>query len=119
MRGRESTRSALVLIFLIVCIVAAELNVTMDRQICRVSVEAMQKMGNFTKNEPRYFSTVVENGVRRLLNGSDMALTYFGCEEFCGPWSWYFDKWPRITTWIIPVFLLISNSKLLSSCCLA
>ncbi|RYP61836.1 hypothetical protein DL771_009986 [Monosporascus sp. 5C6A] len=42
----------------------------------------------------------------------NLTLTYRGCEEFCGPPSLYSDAVPRIVTWIIPVFLLLSNIEL-------
>ncbi|KAF1993260.1 hypothetical protein P154DRAFT_383358, partial [Amniculicola lignicola CBS 123094] len=37
-------------------------------------------------------------------------LTLAGCNEVCGKGSeWYEDVGPRLSTWLIPVFLLISN----------
>ncbi|KAI9170841.1 hypothetical protein HJFPF1_00315 [Paramyrothecium foliicola] len=41
-----------------------------------------------------------------------MILTRRGCNEFCGGWTFYWDAGPRLTTWIIPVVLLLSNIEL-------
>ncbi|OCK89442.1 uncharacterized protein K441DRAFT_440380, partial [Cenococcum geophilum 1.58] len=42
----------------------------------------------------------------------NLTVTLKGCNEFCGPPSRYWDTGPRITTWIIPVLLLLSNIEL-------
>ena len=39
-------------------------------------------------------------------------LTIEGCKEMCGPqFSWYKDVGPRLSTWLIPVFLLLTNME--------
>ncbi|KAL5322918.1 hypothetical protein ACEPPN_010897 [Leptodophora sp. 'Broadleaf-Isolate-01'] len=35
-----------------------------------------------------------------------------GCDELCGGWSFYWDAIPRLMTWILPVFWLLSNIEL-------
>jgi hypothetical protein len=39
-------------------------------------------------------------------------LNYVGCSEMCGAdFGWYKDIGPRLSTWLIPVFLLLSNME--------
>lgn len=114
MNTYNQVRWALVLVLLGLCVAAsARRGKYFDRASCKAEIEEMQQKGNFTKNNATYFLSVLIDGVPRILNESDnMTVTYAGCEEFCGPWSWYWDVGPRLTTWIIPVCLLLSNIEL-------
>lgn len=43
----------------------------------------------------------------------DLSLTRVGCEELCGSKrSWYEDIGPRLSVWLIPILLLLSNIEL-------
>lgn len=42
----------------------------------------------------------------------NVELTLSGCKHFCGGWTFYWDAGPRLTTWVIPVLLLLSNIEL-------
>jgi hypothetical protein len=80
------------------------------RDECRTETEDAQKTPNFKYNTPEYF---YQDDTGRLYNGTDnMTLTIKGCELFCGSWTFYWDAGPRVTTWIIPVLLLLSNIEL-------
>jgi hypothetical protein len=80
-----------------------------DRDMCRADIIAQQRQPSFTKNTPEYFLMVGD----RLSNGANnMTVTLAGCYEFCGPGSFYWDALPRITTWILPIVLLLSNIEL-------
>ncbi|KAH7015486.1 hypothetical protein EDB80DRAFT_832507 [Ilyonectria destructans] len=48
-----------------------------------------------------------------LINTEDnIVVTRRGCDEFCGSHSFYWDAIPRLTTWVIPVVILLSNIEL-------
>jgi hypothetical protein len=81
-----------------------------DRDTCRAAIVTLQQQDNFTKNTDQFFTKAADGS---LNNGFDnMTLTYAGCNEFCGGWTFYWDIGPRLTTWIIPVVLLLSNIEL-------
>lgn len=42
----------------------------------------------------------------------NVELTLSGCKHFCGGWTFYWDAGPRVTTWVIPILLLLSNIEL-------
>jgi len=85
-----------------------------DRPTCIARIIARQR------KEPQ-FSEKYESSdkyFQRLPNGSlantaaQMTVTLEGCATFCGEGTWYWDAIPRLTTWIIPVLLLLSNIEL-------
>lgn len=85
-----------------------------DRATCIARIVARRR------KEPQ-FSEKYESSDRyfqRLPNGSlantstQMTVTLEGCTTFCGEGTWYWDAVPRLTTWIIPVVLLLSNIEL-------
>jgi hypothetical protein len=84
-----------------------------DRKTCVVKIKARQRQNpDFWKQfgTPEFFG-FREDG--QLANTSDnMILTRAGCDEFCGGQTFYWDAIPRLTTWIIPVILLLSNIEL-------
>ena len=43
----------------------------------------------------------------------NLTLTLAGCEKLCGPKQrWYWDIGPRLSIWLIPILLLLSNVEL-------
>ncbi|KAK0716278.1 hypothetical protein B0H67DRAFT_489280, partial [Lasiosphaeris hirsuta] len=85
-----------------------------DRPTCIARILARQR------KEPQ-FSEKYESSdkyFQRLPNGSlantatQMTVTLDGCATFCGQGTWYWDAIPRLTTWIIPIVLLLSNIEL-------
>jgi hypothetical protein len=81
-----------------------------DRPTCMAGIIELQEQGNFTKNNATYFRQESDG---LLFNGPDnMTVTLDGCNEFCGRGTFYWDAGPRLTTWIIPVILLLSNIEL-------
>ncbi|KAH7312928.1 hypothetical protein BKA65DRAFT_573850 [Rhexocercosporidium sp. MPI-PUGE-AT-0058] len=80
-----------------------------ERRKCANYIVGLQSEPGWSKNTALYFA----ESAGTLLNGPEnMTVTLRGCEEFCGPRSWYWDAGPRIMTWIIPVLLLLSNIEL-------
>lgn len=61
-------------------------------------------------NNEEYFRRLPGGGLANT--SEDMMVTIKGCEEFCGTGTFYWDAGPRITTWIVPVVLLMSNIEL-------
>jgi hypothetical protein len=50
---------------------------------------------------------------RVLSDDQDPTLTLPGCRALCGEsQAWYWDIGPRLTTWLVPILLLISNVEL-------
>ena len=50
---------------------------------------------------------------RPMSEKQDITLTLPGCQALCGEsQAWYWDIGPRITTWLIPILLLVSNVEL-------
>jgi hypothetical protein len=98
-------------LFCVIVAVGAREGPKFDRSKCRDEIIALQKQTNFTKNTPEYF---FQDPTSRLLkNGSDnMTVALAACYEFCGSWTFYWDAVPRLTTWILPVLLLLSNIEL-------
>ncbi|KAH6667854.1 hypothetical protein B0J14DRAFT_489225 [Halenospora varia] len=46
------------------------------------------------------------------MNRENLTLTLPGCEQMCGHQTWYWDLGPRISTWLVPILLLVSNVDL-------
>jgi hypothetical protein len=113
-RSTTQTSISLLLTFLLAAIylipgVYARQSRWFDRDQCRAEIIAQQSEPGFTKNTPEYFLKVGDH----LSNGeNNMTVTLAGCYEFCGPGSFYWDALPRITTWILPIVLLLSNIEL-------
>ncbi|KAH0551584.1 hypothetical protein GP486_007198 [Trichoglossum hirsutum] len=98
-------------LFCVIAAVNARKSPKFDRSKCREEINESQKQSNFTKNTPEYFYQDPISGL--LNNGFDnMTITLAACYEFCGSWTFYWDAVPRLTTWILPVLLLLSNIEL-------
>jgi hypothetical protein len=79
------------------------------RNECRAYILGLQSEPGWSKNTPVFFAAT-GNGL--LTGAENMTVTLRGCQEFCGPRSFYWDAGPRITTWVIPILLLVSNIEL-------
>lgn len=103
-----------ILLLVLVCLVIdveARKGAKFNREDCRDEILAAQELDNFTFNTPEYF--LQDDKTLELYNGErNMTLTLFGCDYFCGPWTFYWDAGPRVTTWILPILLLLSNIEL-------
>src|SRR5436190_10209629 len=54
-----------------------------------------------------------DNSGRPIVGLSNITLTLPGCEKLCGPkQGFYLDIGPRLSTWLIPILLLVSNIEL-------
>ncbi|KAL6716771.1 hypothetical protein ACLMJK_006339 [Lecanora helva] len=86
------------------------LNIGFDRHVCYL--RTLDYIGNHTlpSDDPVFF----RNPAGQPLNTKeDLTLTLDGCNRLCGPKRmWYQDIGPRLSIWLIPVLLLISNVEL-------
>ena len=82
-----------------------------DRGTCGKKIFALQQDPGFMKNTPVYFLQDPDTGL--LYNGYDnMTVTEEGCHAFCGSGTFYWDALSRLTIWLLPVLLLLSNIEL-------
>jgi hypothetical protein len=82
-----------------------------DRNTCYYNVLGNLSKSGFELNTPEYFFRDSASG--KLANTPDnLVLTLKGCQQFCGKRTFYWDSGARITTWVIPVLLLLSNIEL-------
>ncbi len=107
---RRLLLSALLMLLCATVVSADDYNGTkFDRGKCLRNIASMQQAPGFSKNTPEYFLSAGDS----LYNDtSNMTVTYKGCLEFCGKGTFYWDVGPRLTTWILPVVLLLSNIEL-------
>ncbi|KFA71455.1 hypothetical protein S40288_10902 [Stachybotrys chartarum IBT 40288] len=84
-----------------------------DRLTCMTKISTRQRKEPgfaLNYNNEEYFRRLPGGGLANT--SEDMMVTMKGCEEFCGTGTFYWDAGPRITTWIVPVVLLLSNIEL-------
>jgi hypothetical protein len=77
-----------------------------NRDECYQRTVSMLGNQTLTLNNPIFF----HNEWPMTLN--NLTLTRPGCEQMCGHQTWYWDVGPRLSTWLIPVLLLVSNVDL-------
>jgi hypothetical protein len=80
-----------------------------DRDTCYARTKDLIGAGKLFLNDsvfsqsPKYKPMGLEN----------LTLTLPGCEQICGKkQAWYWDIGPRLSTWLIPILLLVSNVEL-------
>jgi hypothetical protein len=79
-----------------------------DREACNAKVKQALENGTISPNNP-YFYRDPMTGVP-FSHPDNIVVTYPGCVALCdGRASWYHDTGPRLNTWLIPIFLLVSN----------
>jgi hypothetical protein len=65
--------------------------------------------GRLARNSEMFFR---DSSGRVLSDDEDITLTLSGCRTLCGGQAWFWDIGPRLTTWLIPILLLLSNMEL-------
>ncbi|KAG8528527.1 uncharacterized protein KY384_007445 [Bacidia gigantensis] len=83
-----------------------------DRHKCLVRTLNFLGNGTLAADDEVFY----RDAAGRPMNGKDdLTLTLSGCEKLCGPrMMWYRDIGPRLSIWLIPILLLISNIELAS-----
>jgi hypothetical protein len=109
MASRSASTILIILLILVPLAAVAKLE-EFDRALCLNETLNMIKNKTVSPNNSSIFRFESD----RPLSGPDnMTLTYDGCIEQCGPKrGFYKDIGPRLTTWLIPILLLISNVEL-------
>lgn len=81
-----------------------------NRKTCYNRTLEYLKNGTLDRDSEVFFR---DNNGRVMSEDKDITLTLPGCRTLCGERrDWYWDIGPRITTWLIPILLLISNVEL-------
>lgn len=78
----------------------------MDRNVCNNMVIQRLTNGSLSPSDPIFY----REGQDILSDPKNIGLTLPGCQQTCGRrFNFYDDIGPRLTTWLIPVIILIGN----------
>jgi hypothetical protein len=81
----------------------------LDRELCNAHIVQKLNNGTLHPNNTIFFF----DGHKHMSDHDNIGLTIQGCRDQCGAKSdWYHDVGPRLTTWLIPVIVLIGNMQL-------
>ena len=80
-----------------------------NRKSCYIRTLGYLHDGTLARNSELFFR---DGSGRVLSDDEDITLTLSGCRMLCGHHDWYLDIGPRLTTWLLPILLLISNVDL-------
>lgn len=79
---------------------------SMQRDVCNRQVQDMLTNGTISRDDWIFHR---EGGIP-MSDPMNIELTIDGCRATCGAkFDWYSDIGPRLTTWLVPVLLLIGN----------
>lgn len=79
-----------------------------DRDVCLQSAQWMLGNGTLTPESPFFYRDTPASPP--YIDASNMTLTLAGCNAICGSeQTWYHDIGPRLSSWVIPVLLLLFN----------
>jgi hypothetical protein len=80
--------------------------IALQRDKCAADIAQKLQNGSLKYDDSIFF----RQGNVIMSNIANIELTVTGCEAQCGKnFDWYSDVGPRLTTWLIPVVLLIGN----------
>ena len=65
--------------------------------------------GSLLSNDEVFFR---DNDGQAMSSPDTLTLTLPGCQQLCGRRAWYWDIGPRLSTWLIPILLLLGNIEL-------
>lgn len=100
--------SRLAVVFLL-CFVTVSAEDGFNREICYRKVNSMLENGTLSINDTIFYQG---HGQSSMSTPENPILTLDGCYEMCGSkFGWNKDIGPRLSTWLIPVFLLLSNME--------
>ncbi|KAH7069127.1 hypothetical protein BKA63DRAFT_569982 [Paraphoma chrysanthemicola] len=94
---------------LLSCLLATAAGEAYNRERCYRKVQSMLAEGTLASNDTCFYRD--DHGTIWSTPESPV-LTLNSCNEMCGAdFGWYVDIGPRLSTWLIPVFLLLSNME--------
>jgi hypothetical protein len=80
-----------------------------NRERCYAKVQSMLSEGLLAANDTAFYR---DDGGTIHSKPERPVLTLNKCNSICGAeYGWYVDIGPRLSTWLIPVFLLLSNME--------
>jgi hypothetical protein len=80
-----------------------------NREVCYRKVGSMLENNTLALNDTIFYRNEDDISISTL---EHPVVTLAGCYEMCGTgFGWYKDIGPRLSTWLIPVFLLLSNME--------
>lgn len=92
--------------YLLLAACLAPLASAMQRTHCNRAVQEMLANGTITPADSIFHF----EGGRPMSNPANIGLTIDGCRATCGArFDWYDDIGPRLTTWLVPVLVLVGN----------
>lgn len=81
-----------------------------NRQECLARTLRLTSNGSLPLDDEAFFR---DPAGQPLSHRDNLTLTMHGCEKLCGRrHGWYTDIGPRLSAWLIPILLLISNVEL-------
>src|SRR5947207_5500673 len=84
--------------------------VTFNRNVCYNLTLDLISNGTLLPDDEVFFRDDAGNP---MFHADNLTLTLPGCRKVCGPkYGWYTDIGPRLSVWLIPIFLLITNIDL-------
>jgi hypothetical protein len=96
-----------ILIFIIT--MAETVSAGYNREACYTKVKGLLKDGLLTRNDTAFFH---DRSGMPMSSPDNPVLTLQSCNSICGKdQGWYVDIGPRLSNWLIPVFLLLSNME--------
>ena len=91
---------------IVLLITSAPPALAFNRETCYASIVQQLSNGTLRPDSDLFYRS--GNGAP-MSTPSNPVLTLPGCRALCGGTNWYVDIGPRLSTWLIPVLLLISN----------
>lgn len=109
----RTATSVYVFLFSIISLVTAtniSFNGGFDANSCLARTLAYIDNGTLATDDEVFFR---DSSGWPMASPDNLTLTLSGCRQLCGPHqAWYWDIGPRLSTWLIPILLLISNVDL-------
>lgn len=103
---RQRTSSAFGIMLTICLFLALQPLAALDRNQCNNMVIQKLKNGSLSPFDPIFYRD--SHGI--MSDPNNIGLTLPGCDKTCGRgFNFYEDVGPRLTTWLIPVIILIGN----------
>jgi hypothetical protein len=86
------------------------LGMKVDRNVCYDLTLNLINNGTLLPDDEVFFR---DDGGHPMFHPDNLTLTLPGCRKLCGPkHGWYTDIGPRLSVWLFPIFLLITNIDL-------
>lgn len=102
-------RIASIISVLLIGIISSAVARKFNRAECYASTLQMIQNGSLALTDEVFFR---DDSGQPMIHPDNITLTRGGCEKLCGSQAFYWDIGPRLSTWLIPILLLVSNVEL-------